>query len=156
VGLDTHSAPSDRQAKSAREPETAISGWRKRVECLHNFSRFHPERPTMSANKYLAAATAHFHSLGMPSTTIPEWTVDGKPVKVFWKPLTCDDQEQIRRQGDGTDIHVFMMKALDEKGERMFTLDDKRSLQIMVAPQIITRVAMKMMELPKVEDLEKN
>jgi hypothetical protein len=115
------------------------------------------DKPT---NKYLAAATAHYRSLGTPSLTVPEWTVEGPdgkpiPVKIFWKPLSAAERTSIA-EGRSDDLEVFLLKALDGEGKRMFTLDDKPTLNLFVAPQIISRVASKMMDLPTPEVVIKN
>lgn len=106
-------------------------------------------------NKYLEAAKSHFRALGTPSIAIPEWLVDGRPVTIFWKPLTASEQEDFTQQG-ARDLDIFVTKSLDAEGRRMFTLEDKPQLKNLVAPQIITRVALRMMQLPSVEQVEKN
>jgi hypothetical protein len=109
----------------------------------------------MSDNKYLAAAKEHFKALGSPHIDVPEWQIDGKPIRIFWKPLTIVERDEIHA-GDGTDLEIFVKKALDEKGERMFTIEDKQHIKRLVAPQIISRVAVRMMQLPTIEETEKN
>lgn len=109
----------------------------------------------MTTNKFLQAAKDHYKALGTPHIDIPEWTVDGKPIRIFWKPITCIEQDEIRA-GDNTDLEIFIKKAMTENGEKMFSIEDKMEIKRLVAPQIITRVAIKMMLLPSVEDAEKN
>jgi len=111
---------------------------------------------TDRVNPILAAAKAHFRNLGTPSITVPEWTIEGNPVKIFWTPLTCLEREAIFDGGGKSDLDIFVLKALDADGKKLFDLDDKMALRTMVAPQIITRVAAQMMALPDVEDIEKN
>ncbi len=111
------------------------------------------EQPT--SNKVLAAAKAHFRSLGLPSITITEWTVDDRPVKIFWKPLTVEERQDIF-ENDGKDIDIFVRKAMDAEGNRLFNLEDKVQLRFLVAPQIISRVAAQMMALATPEAVEKN
>jgi hypothetical protein len=107
------------------------------------------------ASKYLEAMKSHFKALGTPSIEIPEWVVDGKPMKIFWKPLTLVERAEIF-EGDGTDLEIFIRKALDADGNRMFNLEDKQSIRVAVAPQIVQRIAVEMMKLPSVEQVEKN
>ncbi len=106
-------------------------------------------------NKFLQAAKDHYKALGTPHIDIPEWIVDGKPVRIFWKPITCLEQDDIRA-GDNTDLEIFIRKALTENGEKMFTIEDKMEVKRLVVPQIVTRVAVRMMLLPSIEDAEKN
>jgi hypothetical protein len=106
-------------------------------------------------NKYLAAATAHYRSLGTPSAKIPEWIVEGVPLEIFWTPLNGVERDEIF-DGSVKDLEVFMLKALTADKQKMFTLADKPALQRLVAPQIITRVAQQMMALPTPADVEKN
>lgn len=108
-----------------------------------------------TSNKYLAAATAHYRSLGTPSIKIPEWKIDGVPVEIFWTPLTGIERDAIF-DGSAKDIEIFLMKALTADNQKMFTLADKPALQRLVSPQIVTRVAQQMMALPSLPDVEKN
>lgn len=103
----------------------------------------------------LAAATDHFRKLGMPHIDIPEWMVDGKPLRIYWKPLTAAEQEELGRS-DAADLDIFVRKALDANGDRLFDVEDKLTIKRAVAPQIISRVAVRMMLLPTVDDAEKN
>lgn len=108
-------------------------------------------------NKYLSAAVAHFKSLGTPHLDIPEWVVDGAPMRVYWKPLTVDERASIFDGGVAKDdLEIVMMKAIDADGKKMFTLEDKPALKLSVAPQIISRIAVRMMALPTTEQVEKN
>lgn len=105
-------------------------------------------------SKYLDSMKAHFNSLGLPSMTIPEWIVEEKPMIIYWKPLTVIERQTIA-EGTSRDVDIFILKALDDKGERLFGLADKPTIDRLVAPQIITRVAAKMMELPTPDAIEK-
>jgi hypothetical protein len=107
------------------------------------------------AGKYIDAMKSHFKALGTPSISIPEWLIDGEPMRIFWKPLTLVERAEIF-EGDGTDLDIFVRKALDAEGNRMFNLEDKVSIRVAVAPQIVQRVAVEMMKLPSVEQVEKN
>ena len=39
----------------------------------------------------LQAALDHYARCGLESIEVPEWQVDGQPLKVFWTPLTPAD-----------------------------------------------------------------
>lgn len=50
---------------------------------------------------------------------------------------------------------LIVMKALDEKGENLFTIDDKIALRTQVDANIIARIAAEIMT-PAAAEIEKN
>lgn len=82
------------------------------------------------------------------------------PLVIQYKMLTLDDLATIHDL-DGSSWHkqaarIVAMKALDEKGERMFQLIDAIELRETAAPDVVTRVALAILGRVTVEDARKN
>jgi hypothetical protein len=89
------------------------------------------------------AAVAHYQSVGVMCIEVPEWKVDGKPAKIFYRPLTVDERALLFK-GDAnskTDADVLILKALNQDESKMFTLEDKPFLLQHVDSGIVLRVA---------------
>lgn len=99
----------------------------------------------MSSNSIIAAAAKHFADVGLLSIEIPEWQVDGKPAKIFWRPLTVDERHALFKRADKNDADVLIMKALKTDGAKLFTLEDKPALLQAVDAEIVTRIATRML-----------
>ena len=109
--------------------------------------------------KAIEAALAYTSGLGIRSMEVPEWPIDGRPLKVFWKPMTLEERELIFKGGDMklTDYaEVLFRKALDADGTKLFDLDDKIKLAKFVESGVVQRIALEILRSPKIEDLEKN
>jgi hypothetical protein len=52
--------------------------------------------------------------------------------------------------------YVLIYKALDENGDKLFTLDDKGSLLNNVDQEVLVRVATQIMGQEPIEDVKKN
>ncbi|TAK50236.1 MAG: hypothetical protein EPO23_03250 [Xanthobacteraceae bacterium] len=110
------------------------------------------------ASKYLQAAVDHYKALGTLSLEVPEWVVDGKPLTIFWDPMTLEESARFAK-GDGgvlTFIDVIVAKALDSSGAKMFTIEDKPVLKRSVERAVLIRIGNAMLAAPSIEDAEKN
>lgn len=107
------------------------------------------------------AALAYTRSLGTRSLEVPEWKIDdqGKPLVVYWKPLTLAEREKLFAGGElklTSYADVLVAKALDQEGNKMFTLEDAPKLRNHVESGIIQRIALQILATPRLEDVEKN
>jgi len=112
----------------------------------------------MSENKYLNAAASHFKALPIQEIVVPEWVVDGTPLKIFWRQRNVLQDAKIFADGmDNTRfVDVVIMLARDASDRPMFTLEDKQALLRAVDPEIIKRIALAMLKAPSIEQAEKN
>jgi hypothetical protein len=101
------------------------------------------------------AVVAHFNAIGVRYVDVPEWIVDGKPLRVHYKPLTIAERKHVLRD-ENTDADVLIAKAIDANGEKLFTLADKQLLLLDAVAGVVTRVVTVLLSIPKVEDAEKN
>lgn len=105
------------------------------------------------------AAIAHWKSLPRKSIDVPEWGAGDKPLVIFWKPWTLEERMKVFGAGELTldaYVAVILLKAENEQGEKMFTLEDKPKLRRFVEPSVLARVALEIMKAPTPEDVEKN
>lgn len=109
--------------------------------------------------KAIDAATAHFKACSVQRLEIPEWKIDGKPLTVYWTPLTSG--EMTRAMGDDgltpdNRVALVVEKALDADGKRLFSIEDKPRLKRAASSHILMRIALAMLDAPTVEDMAKN
>jgi hypothetical protein len=108
----------------------------------------------------LESAKEHFKSKDIKRIEIPEWeTKDGKPFVIYAKPLTLAEKRRLSRDRKSDDVTLFadvlLLKAEDDKGNKIFKLDDKHSLMHSTDPDIVARVANQILDVIPVEDWEK-
>ena len=107
-------------------------------------------------------AKSHFDNIGVQSMEVFEWKDEnGKPVTLYWNPITLLEKNRLLKKSDTlNDIailaDVLVMKALDKDGKKVFKLEDKQTLMENADPNILQRIAQKMVLVPSIDDLKKN
>ena len=107
-------------------------------------------------------AKSHFDNIGVQSMEVFEWKDEnGKPVILYWNPITLLEKNRLLKKSDNlNDIailaDVLVMKALDKDGKKIFKLEDKQTLMEKADPNILQRIAQKMVLVPSIDDLKKN
>jgi len=90
--------------------------------------------------KLIDTAVSHFSSRAVRSIEIPEWETT-----LYSKSLTLDDKAKwlARANSDTTDYMVYavIFGLTDEKGEAVFTIDDKNKIRRSVDPDLVQRLA---------------
>jgi hypothetical protein len=113
-------------------------------------------------NPILSRAKDHFEGLSREVIEVPEWGVEGEPLRIYYRPFTIRDNQQIygRHRNDPNNpetlISVIIQKSETEEGDKMFSLDDKLALRDSVDGEIIARIANDIMGAAGVEEAEKN
>ena len=106
-------------------------------------------------------AKSHFDNIGVQSMEVFEWKDEnGKPVTLYWNPITLLEKNRLLKKSDTlNDIailaDVLVMKALDKDGKKVFKLEDKQTLMNSADPNILQRIAQKMVEVPSIDELKK-
>lgn len=104
----------------------------------------------------LKAAVDHFSELGRKVIEVPEWD----EAVIYSTPLTLKERDRLLLGGGEIKMSVMadvlIMKAEDKDGEKLFTLEHKMHLLTKVDAAVVSRVAMKILSGPSVEDAEKN
>jgi len=102
--------------------------------------------------KLIDTAVSHFSSRAVRAIEVPEWEVT-----LYAKNLTLDDKAKwlARSNSDTTDymLYSIIFGLTDDKGEAVFTIDDKIKLRKSVDPEIVQRLA-NFVLLPPTEDEE--
>jgi hypothetical protein len=95
---------------------------------------------------------------------VPEWQVDGKPLKIFYTQLTVGESKKIAKRYPNfmekitdAEVQVFIIiqKAMDEKGDPLFDIGDKNWFDG-EDPLVVQRVVAPMIVSQSVEEQEKN
>ena len=106
-------------------------------------------------------AKSHFDNIGVQSMEVFEWKDENdKPVTLYWNPITLLEKNRLLKKSDTlNDIailaDVLVMKALDKDGKKVFKLEDKQTLMNSADPNILQRIAQKMVEVPSIDELKK-
>jgi hypothetical protein len=100
-------------------------------------------------SKALQAAKQHFaqQMTGvLQFMDVPEWGVDGKPLRIYYKPsMTLKQQEAVMRlnevgkYGEGI-AKSLITQALDVDGNRIFTNADMTEIMRHVSPDVTARI----------------
>ena len=111
-------------------------------------------------SKLIKKAKEHFENKDIKVIEVPEWGDDTGPAKIFAKPLTLSETSKLYKMSKDDNLtmmaYVLIYKALDENGEKHFTLDDKMSLLHNTDQEVLVRVASEIMDSPSVEEQKKN
>ena len=106
-------------------------------------------------------AKSHFENIGVQSMEVPEWTdQDGKAVVIYWNPITLSEKNRLLKKSDTLNdvailADIMIMKALDKDGNKVFKLEDKITLMHKSDPDVLTRIAQKMVSAPTTDELKK-
>ena len=106
-------------------------------------------------------AKSHFENIGVQSMEVSEWKDEnGKPVILYWNPITLLEKNRLLKKSDNlNDIailaDVLVMKALDKDGNKVFKIEDKITLMHKSDPDVLTRIAQKMVSAPTTDELKK-
>jgi len=93
----------------------------------------------------LDRARAHFEGKGRKRIEIAEWPDEAGAPTVLWaKPMTLHEKNRIykgaRKDDLGILVDAIILKAEDQAGEPLFTLEHKQPLLRAVDADIIARV----------------
>lgn len=80
---------------------------------------------------------------------MPEWGEEDTPLVIYSKPLTLQETTKLYRMAKDDDMtmlaYVLIFKALDEDGNKLFSLEDKTTLLNKVDRNVLIRVANEIM-----------
>lgn len=102
----------------------------------------------------LDRATAHYSGIGMRHVDVPEWGDAGKPLRIFFSPLTIGERNKIyARDDNGAEplpgtvcVNAVLLKAVDEKGKKLFDpFEDREVLLHAVDSAVVGRIAAKIL-----------
>ena len=101
----------------------------------------------------------HFESKGIKKIEVAEWGEEGKPLVIYSKPFTLAEKRNLFKGAKNDDLSVLVdaivLKARDGEGNKIFKLDDKKTLLNNADPDVIARVATEMLNSLSYEDAEK-
>lgn len=111
--------------------------------------------------KIIDRAKSHFESLGVQSIEVPEWEDEkGQPTVIYWNPITLAEKKKLFNKTEnlndaGLLADVVIMKAIDKDGNKIFTIEDKIPIMHKVDSDVLSRIAVAMVQTPTPEELKK-
>jgi len=101
----------------------------------------------------------HFDNQGLKKIEVAEWGEEGKPLIIYSKPFTLAEKRNLFKGARNDDLAVLVdaivLKAIDDQGNKIFKLDDKKTLLNNADPDIVATVATQMLNTVSFEDAEK-
>lgn len=97
----------------------------------------------------------HFASLGTKRIEVPEWKL-----VVYSTPVTLAEKNKLYRKSRENDmellVDILVMKASNENGEKLFSMDNKITLLNKADSNVVARVANAILsdEAPSAEELK--
>ena len=111
--------------------------------------------------KFIDRAKSHFESLGVQHIEVEEWKDEaGNSSVIYWNPITLSEKNKLLRKSETLNdvailADIMIMKALDKDGNKVFKLEDKIALMHKSDPDVLTRIAQKMVSAPTTDELKK-
>jgi len=94
-------------------------------------------------------AVAHYKSISTKIIEVPEWGDGEQSMKIHCEPITLFDMKKFMKLAKDDEVemlvYVLIYKALDENGEKRFTIEDKHKLLNSVDSNVLVRVATEIM-----------
>jgi len=110
--------------------------------------------------KAIERAKEHFAQQDVKVIEVPEWGNEDESLKIYSKPLTLSETSKLYKMSKDDDLtmmaYVLIYKALDENGDKLFDLSDKRALLNDVDQQVLVDVATQIMGQKPIEETKKN
>ncbi len=105
-------------------------------------------------------AKKHFDSLETKIIEVPEWGDDeDSPLKIYCKPMTLSETSKFMKLAQDDEVqllaYALIYKALNETGEKLFTIADKKALLEKVDRDVLIRVSGEMMNNISQEQIKK-
>ena len=113
----------------------------------------------MSITSLIETGSSEFKSI-----EVPEWLIDGQPLKIHYSPMTVAENKKINKRHPNfmenlldaeVQVFIIIMKALDSKGEALFEIGDKKWFDDQ-EPLVVLRLASLFVSGRTVEEHEKN
>ena len=108
----------------------------------------------------MARIKTHFDAKETKIIEVPEWGNDSEPLYIYSAPMTLAQKNRLYKMAKDDDlglmIEALIMKAKDAEGNCLFSRADKPELMRNCDPDVLIRVASKIMETSDAETAEKN
>jgi hypothetical protein len=97
----------------------------------------------------------HFNSLGNKRIEVPEWKL-----VIYASPMTLSEKNRVYKKSVASDmdllVDILIMKATDENGKKLFTIDNRLTLLNKADSNVVSRVANEIVssEAPSLDELK--
>ena len=83
------------------------------------------------------------------SKVIDAWSSDTDEFKVYWQPITLAEKQKIQKHSrddnQETTVYTIIFKAIDENGDKLFTIADKAQLMSIIPSAEIEEIALEIL-----------
>jgi hypothetical protein len=111
-------------------------------------------------DKIMDRIRTHFDAKETKVIEVPEWGDESAPLYIYSSPLTLAQKNRLYKMSKEEDlglmVEALIMKAKDAEGNQLFTRADRPELMRSCDPDVLIRVATKIMESSDQELIEKN
>ncbi len=101
----------------------------------------------------------HFENQGIKKIEVAEWGEEGNPLIIYCKPFTLAEKRNLFKGARNDDLGVLVdaivLKARDSEGNKIFKIDDKKTLLNNADPEVVANVATQMLNPIPYEEAEK-
>ena len=111
--------------------------------------------------KLIDRAKSHFEALGVQHIEVEEWKdEDNNPSVIYWNPITLSEKNKLFKKSDnlndvGILADIIIMKAIDQDGKKLFTLEDKIALMHKTDSDVLSRIATAMVQVITPDEVKK-
>ncbi len=101
----------------------------------------------------------HFDNQGIKKIEVAEWGEEGNPLVIYCKPFSLGEKRNLFKGARQDDLAVLVdaivLKARDGDGNKIFKIDDKKTLLNNADPEVVANVATQMLNPIPYEEAEK-
>ncbi len=101
----------------------------------------------------------HFDNQGIKKIEVAEWGEEGNPLVIYCKPFSLAEKRNLFKGARNDDLAVLVdaivLKARDGDGNKIFKIDDKKTLLNNADPEVVASVATQMLNPIPYEEAEK-
>ena len=96
--------------------------------------------------KAIDSVINHFNEHEIRKIIVPEWKgKDGEALTIYVTPFTLTEKQRVYNRANVSDVgalvDLIIMKAKDEQGNNMFTIDEKQTFMVKADADVVARVA---------------
>ena len=96
--------------------------------------------------KAIDSVVNQFNEHTIRKIEVPEWKgKDGGALTIYVTPFTLTEKQRVYNRANISDVgalaDIVIMKAQDEKGDQLFTMEDKPTLMQKADADIVARIA---------------
>lgn len=106
----------------------------------------------------LDKAIEHFESQERIKIVVPEWGDENDPLVFFSDRVTLADRSECFEKAGGINltfyVYLIIKKAINENGQRIFSIGDKANFMRKVDPNVVQRIGLEIARITEPEEID--